>query len=162
MRIAPMPDENRFHLAIGSRFENIELVHVVLKDRMQQLGIDKDTQHSVELAMREALANAIKHGNQQNPAKQVHVDLMVEGDELVIRVEDEGVGFDPGQVRDPLAPENLLNRNGRGILFMNKFMDNIHYGSKPDGGTVVTLRRRVPGPQTDISSEQTDPEEGTE
>jgi serine/threonine-protein kinase RsbW len=112
--------------------------------------------------MREALANAIKHGNQQNPAKQVHVDLSVEDDELVIRVEDEGVGFDPGKVRDPLAPENLLNRNGRGILFMHKFMDNIHYGSKPDGGTVVTLRRRVPGPQTDISSEQTDPEEGTE
>jgi serine/threonine-protein kinase RsbW len=161
MRIAPMPDENRFHLAIGSRFENIELVHVVLKDRMQQLGIDKDTQQSVELAMREALANAIKHGNQQNPAKQVHVDLMVENDELVIRVEDEGVGFDPGKVRDPLAPENLLSRNGRGILFMNKFMDNIHYGSKPDGGTVVTLRRRVSGPKTDIS-EQTDLEEGTE
>ena len=159
-----MPGEHHFHLDVGSRFENIELVHVVLKDRMQQLGIDKDTQHSVELAMREALANAIKHGNQQNPAKQVHVDLMVEGDELVIRVEDEGVGFDPGKVRDPLAPENLLNRNGRGILFMHKFMDHIHYDSKPDGGTVVTLRRRVPGPQTDIPSEQTslDPEEGTE
>jgi serine/threonine-protein kinase RsbW len=158
-----MVDENRFHLAIGSRFENIELVHVVLKDRMQQLGIDKDTQHSVELAMREALANAIKHGNAQNPSKQVHVDLMVEGDELVIRVEDEGVGFDPGKVRDPLAPENLLNRNGRGILFMNKFMDNIHYDSTPGGGTVVTLRRRVVGPKTDISQHTPqDPEEGTE
>jgi serine/threonine-protein kinase RsbW len=161
-----MADENRFHLAIGSRFENIELVHVVLKDRMQQLGIDKDTQHSVELAMREALANAIKHGNRQDPEKQVYVDLAVEDDELVIRVEDEGVGFDPGKVRDPLAPENLLNRNGRGILFMNKFMDHIHYGSRPSGGTVVTLRRRVV-PQTSISQEISqatpqDPEEGTE
>jgi serine/threonine-protein kinase RsbW len=144
-----MADENRFHLAIGSRFENIELVHVVLKDRMEQLGIDKDTQHSVELAMREALANAIKHGNQQNPAKQVHVDLAVEQGELVIRVEDEGVGFDPDKVRNPLAPENLLNRNGRGILFMNKFMDDIHYGSNAGGGTVVTLRRRV-APKPDI------------
>jgi anti-sigma regulatory factor (Ser/Thr protein kinase) len=114
-----------------------------------------------DIAVREAVANAIKHGNQQNPAKQVHVDLMVENGELVIRVEDEGAGFDPGKVRDPLAPENLLSRNGRGILFMNKFMDSIHYGSKPDGGTVVTLRRRVPGPKTDIL-EQTDPEEGTE
>ena len=161
-----MADENRFHLAIGSRFENIELVHVVLKDRMEQLGIDKDTQHSVELAMREALANAIKHGNQQNPAKQVHVDLMVEEGELVIRVEDEGAGFNPDKVRDPLAPENILNRNGRGILFMNKFMDHIHYGSNASGGTVVTLRRRV-GPKTGISreiSQETpqDPEEKTE
>jgi serine/threonine-protein kinase RsbW len=145
-----MADENRFHLAIGSRFENIELVHVVLKDRMEQLGIDKDTQHSVELAMREALANAIKHGNRQNPAKQVHVDLAVEEGDLVIRVEDEGVGFDPDKVRNPLAPENLLNRNGRGILFMNKFMDDIQYGSNAGGGTVVTLRRRV-APKPDIS-----------
>jgi serine/threonine-protein kinase RsbW len=161
-----MADENRFHLAIGSRFENIELVHVVLKDRMEQLGIDRDTQHSVELAMREALANAIKHGNQQNPAKQVHVDLMVEQGELVIRVEDEGAGFNPDQVRDPLAPENILNRNGRGILFMNKFMDHIHYGSNAGGGTVVTLRRRVE-PKADISTEtsqdtQQDPEEKIE
>jgi serine/threonine-protein kinase RsbW len=125
---------------------------------MEQLGIDKDTQHSVELAMREALANAIKHGNQQNPAKQVHVDLMVEDEDLVIRVEDEGVGFDPDRVRDPLAPENLLNRNGRGILFMHKFMDNIEYGSNSGGGTVVTLRRRV-GAKADTPQ---DPEEGTE
>jgi serine/threonine-protein kinase RsbW len=153
-----MADENRFHLAIGSRFENIELVHVVLKDRMEQLEVDRDTQHAVELAMREALANAIKHGNQQNPSKQVHVDLMVEQNELVIRVEDEGVGFEPDKVRDPLAPENLLNRNGRGILFMNKFMDHIHYDSTATGGTVVTLRRRL-GPKTEFPPA---PEETTE
>jgi serine/threonine-protein kinase RsbW len=144
-----MADENRFHLAIGSRFENIELVQVVLKDRLQQLGMDKDTQHWVDIAVREALANAIKHGNAQNPAKQVHVDLALEGEELVIRIEDEGMGFDPEQIGDPLAPENLLRANGRGILFMKKFMDRIHYGSGPGGGTMVTLRKKV-GPKTDI------------
>ena len=153
-----MSDEHRFHLAIGSRFENIELVQVVLKDRLQQLGMDKDTQHWVDLAVREALANAIKHGNVQNPAKQVHVDLAIEGDDLVIRVEDEGVGFDPEQVVDPLAQENQLRPNGRGILFMKKFMDRIHYGSGPGGGTMVTLRKRV-GPKTDTPQ---NPEEGTE
>jgi serine/threonine-protein kinase RsbW len=153
-----MADEHRFHLAIGSRFENIELVQVVLKDRLRQLGMDEDTQHWVDLAVREALANAIKHGNKQSPEKQVHVDLDVEGDEVVIRVEDEGAGFDPDQVENPLDQKNIVRTNGRGILFMKQFMSSVHYGSRPGGGTLVTLRKRV-GPKTDT---QENPEEGTE
>ncbi|HEY0512460.1 MAG TPA: ATP-binding protein [Thermoanaerobaculia bacterium] len=143
-----MPDEQRFHFAIGSRFENIELVQVVLKDCLQRLGMDDDTQHWVDVAVREALANAIKHGNEQNPSKQVHVDLAIEASELVIRIEDEGVGFDATGLGDPLAPENLLRPNGRGIFYMKKFMDEIDYGAGPGGGTMVTLRKRVSGPKT--------------
>lgn len=144
-----MPEEGRFHLAIGSRFENIELVQVVLRDCLQRLGMDEDARHWVDVAVREALANAIKHGNEQNPSKQVHVDLEVEGEELVIRVEDEGVGFDPEQLGDPLAPENLLRPNGRGIFYMKSFMDQIDYGSGPGGGTMVTLRKRLTGSKED-------------
>jgi serine/threonine-protein kinase RsbW len=140
-----MPEEYRFHLAIGSRFENIELVQVVLKDYLERLGMEDYDRDHVDLAVREALANAIKHGNAENPSKQVHVDLEVEGEEVVIRVEDEGVGFDPAQVADPLAPENLLKKNGRGILFMKKNMDEIQYGAGPGGGTMVTLRKRLTG-----------------
>jgi serine/threonine-protein kinase RsbW len=144
-----MPEEHRFHLAIGSRFENIELVQVVLRDCLQRLGMEDDARHWVDLAVREAVANAIKHGNAQNPSKQVHVDLAVEGEDVVIRVEDEGVGFDLAQVGDPLARENLLKTNGRGILFMEKFMDEIQYGAGPGGGTMVTLRKRLTGSQAD-------------
>ena len=144
-----MPEEYRFHLAIGSRFENIELVQVVLRDSLERLGMEEDARHWVDLAVREALANAIKHGNEENPSKQVHVDLEVEGEEVVIRVEDEGVGFDPAQVVDPLAQENILKTNGRGILFMEKFMDEIQYGAGPGGGTMVTLRKRLTGSQAD-------------
>ena len=154
-----MPEEYRFHLAIGSRFENIELVQVVLRDCLERLGLEEDSRHWVDVAMREALANAIKHGNEQNPSKQVHVDLAVEDDHLVIRVEDEGVGFDPEHVVDPLAPANILRPNGRGILFMKNFMDEIKYSSGPRGGTMVTLRKRLPGPKAESSQDQ---EEGTE
>jgi len=146
-----MPEEYRFHLAIGSRFENIELVQVVLRDCLERLGMEADARHWVDLAVREALANAIKHGNAQNPSKQVHVDLAVEGEELVIRVEDEGAGFDPSQVPDPLAPRRRLLPNGRGILFMEKFMDEIQYGAGPGGGTIVTLRKRLTGAKADAS-----------
>lgn len=141
-----MPQERHFHLDVGSRFENIELVQVVLRDSLERLGVDEDTRHWVDVAVREAVANAIKHGNAQDPGKQVHVDLFREGDEVVIRVEDEGVGFDPAQLQNPLAPENLLKPNGRGIFYMKSFMDNIHYGPRPGGGTIVTLRKKVAGP----------------
>jgi serine/threonine-protein kinase RsbW len=140
-----MPQERHFHLDVGSRFENIELVQVVLRDSLERLGVDEDTRHWVDVAVREAVANAIKHGNAQDPGKQVHVDLFREGDEVVIQVEDEGIGFDPAQLQDPLAPENLLKPNGRGIFYMKSFMDDIHYGPRPGGGTIVTLRKKVAG-----------------
>jgi serine/threonine-protein kinase RsbW len=140
-----MPQERHFHLDVGSRFENIELVQVVLRDSLERLGVDEDTRHWVDVAVREAVANAIKHGNAQDPGKQVHVDLFREGDDVVIKVEDEGVGFDPAQLQNPLAPENLLKPNGRGIFYMKSFMDDIHYGLRPGGGTIVTLRKKVAG-----------------
>jgi serine/threonine-protein kinase RsbW len=143
-----MPDEQRFHLTIGSRFENIELVQMVLRDSLRGLGLEEDAQHWIDIAVREAVANAIKHGNAQSPDKQVHVDFHVEGGDLVIEVQDEGPGFDPGQVQDPLAPENLLKPNGRGIFYMKNFMDEIRYGLRPGGGTVVTMRKRIPQPKT--------------
>lgn len=148
-----MPEEHRFHLAIGSRFENIELVQVVLRDYLERLGMEADARYRVDLAVREALANAIKHGNEQNPSKEVHVDLEVEGEDVVIRVEDEGLGFDPDQVADPLKPENILKKNGRGILFMKEYMDKIQYGAGPGGGTMVTLRKHLTGAKADSRQE---------
>jgi serine/threonine-protein kinase RsbW len=140
-----MAQEQSFHLAIGSRFENIELVQVVLKDCLERLGMDEDARHWIDIAVREAVANAIKHGNAQDPAKQVHVDVSLDDENLVIQVQDEGPGFDPSHLEDPLAPENLLKPNGRGIFYMKSFMDEIQYTIRPGGGTVVTLRKRVPG-----------------
>ncbi len=143
-----MPGDHRFHMDLGSRFENIELAQVVLKDTLDQIGVDEDARHDIDLAVREAVTNAIKHGNQENPDKQVQIDLLLEGDELVIRIADEGSGFDPSSVPDPLAPENLLRTNGRGILFMRKYMDDVQYSLRPEGGTVVTMRKRLAGPKS--------------
>ena len=143
-----MPEDHRFHLDLGSRFENIELVQIVLKDTLDQLGVEEDVRAGIDLAVREAVANAIKHGNQQNPDKQVHVDLLLQGEELIIRIEDEGSGFDPSSVKDPLAPENLLRTNGRGLLFMRKSVDDVQFSVRPGSGTVVTMRKRLAGPKS--------------
>jgi len=130
-------------ISIGSRFEHIDLIQVVVDDALGRLGLDEDSRHWVGLAVREAVANAIKHGNRQDPEKEVDVELSIAGDEAIIRVQDHGEGFEPGEVDDPLDPQNLLRPNGRGIFYMKSFMDEITYDFLPEGGTVVTLRKRI-------------------
>ena len=131
------------HLAIRSSFTNVELVQAVVEEALRQLDLAEDDAHWVGIAVREAVANAVKHGNRQDPDKQVELDFGVEDDSIVIRVVDEGVGFDPEHVDDPLDPQNVLKPSGRGIFYMKEFMDHIDYSFRPDGGTVVTLRKRL-------------------
>ena len=143
MRAAMRSEEPQVRISIGSRFEHIDLIQVVVDDALARLGLDDDSRHWVGIAIREAVANAIKHGNQQDPDKEVEVELAIADNQAVIRVIDQGDGFDPQEVGDPLAPENLLKPNGRGIFYMKSFMDEIEYSSRPDGGTVVTLRKQI-------------------
>ena len=139
------PLESQVHLEIGSRLENVELVQIAVEASLDQLELDDELSNSSGTAVREAVANAIEHGNGGDPDKQVQVTLGLEGGDIVIEVRDEGPGFDPGSLPDPLASENLLRPSGRGIFFMKKFMDRIDYSFEPEGGTVVTLRKRVMG-----------------
>ena len=136
-------EEPRVRITVGSRYEHIDLIQLVFDDSLERLGLDEDARHWVGIAIREAVANAIKHGNQQDPDKEVDVELAVTAEEAIIRVRDRGDGFDPTQVEDPLAPENLLKPSGRGIFYMKNFMDGIEYSQMPEGGTMVTLRKRL-------------------
>jgi len=136
-------EEFLFHLAIGSRFENIELVQVVLDDALDRLGMEEDSRHWMDVAVREAVANAIKHGNRQDPEKQVEIRLVIDAGCLVVRVEDQGEGFDPESLDNPLEASNLFKPNGRGIFYMNSFMDGVEYSFPENGGTVVTLRKQL-------------------
>jgi len=141
------------HLSIKSNFTNVELVQIVVEEALKQLNLLENDAHWVGIAVREAVANAVKHGNRQDPEKKVEIDFGVEGDEVVIKVADEGVGFDPGGVDDPLAPENMLRSSGRGIYYMKQFMDHIDYSFRPDGGTEVTMRKSI-NSSTDASEEK--------
>jgi serine/threonine-protein kinase RsbW len=144
------------HLAIGSSFHNAELVQVVVEEALKRLDLDPDDSHWIGIAVREAVANAVKHGNRQDPDKKVEIDFGVEGDSLVIQVLDQGSGFDPAAVADPRAPENVLKPSGRGIFYMQNFMDQIEYSFGPDGGTMVTMRKRLKAAQGSETHEQED------
>jgi serine/threonine-protein kinase RsbW len=91
----------------------------------------------VEIAIREALANAVLHGNKLDAEKKVHISCCIRpGRDLFIVIRDEGGGFDPSGVPDPTAVENVVVENGRGIFLMNVFMDDVHFER---GGTEVHL-----------------------
>ena len=135
--------EPQVRITVGSRFESIDLIQAVVDDALERLGLEEDSRHWVGIAVREGVANAIKHGNGEDPDKLVNVELSVAGEEAVISVADCGTGFEPQEVADPLAPENLLKPSGRGIFYMRRFMDEVSYRFDPDGGTVLLMRKRI-------------------
>lgn len=137
---APKP---QVHVAIASRLENIELVQVAIESSLDMLDLGEKAAHRIGLAVREAVANAIKHGNREEADKRVEVNCTFEESQVLVRIEDEGDGFDPESLPDPLKAENLLKPSGRGILFMNEFMDEIHYTFRPGGGTIVTMKKLI-------------------
>ena len=107
-----------------------------------QAGIDEDTRSGVSMAVREAMINAILHGNKYAPDKRVSLTFEQNGQELIVTITDEGRGFVPEEVPDPLAPENLLKQSGRGIFLMRAFMDEVRF-RKLEPGTEITLIKRL-------------------
>jgi serine/threonine-protein kinase RsbW len=139
-----MPEpEPEAYLAVASRFENIELVQAVVDDLLRRLGLEEEDRHWIGLAVREAVANAIKHGNAADPDKQVEVEVGLQEGHVVVTVRDQGTGFDPARVANPLAPENLLRPGGRGIFYMKSLMDAVDYRFGAGGGTEVVLKKRI-------------------
>ncbi|HEX6159722.1 MAG TPA: ATP-binding protein [Thermoanaerobaculia bacterium] len=144
--IQPMDrGEERIDITISSRFENIELVQVIAEHLCENAGVDDDGSHWIGMAVREAVANAIKHGNKLDVSKKVHATFLLHGVELEITISDEGRGFDPEKVSDPLNPQNLMKTSGRGIFYMKTFMDQVEYSFRPDGGTSLVMTKNLSG-----------------
>ena len=133
-------------LQIPSNFDMLDFVQVV-SDRMGQLaGLDEDAVHWIGVAVRESVINAIKHGNREDYGKLVTVEFAfapaAAPSELVVRVLDQGEGFEPEEVADPLAPENILKSSGRGIFFMRSFMDDV-LRRGAEGGMEVRMVKKL-------------------
>jgi serine/threonine-protein kinase RsbW len=131
-------------LDITSRFEMLDLVQTVLQHVSALVGFDDEAMHFMSVAVRESVVNAIKHGNKLDESKRVGLEFQLRPDALEVLVRDQGPGFDPTAVPNPVAPENLLKTFGRGIFFMRSFMDEVSYSFPPRGGTVVRMVKKVP------------------
>jgi serine/threonine-protein kinase RsbW len=146
---------NIVRLEFTSAFEMIDFVQVVSDHMARAVGLDDDSAHWVGVAIRESVINAIKHGNRNDASKHVFVDFeavsTVAVPELTIRVRDQGEGFEPEEVADPLAPENLLKSSGRGIFLIRSFMDDVQLRRAPEGGMEIRMVKRVQAATDDAS-----------
>jgi serine/threonine-protein kinase RsbW len=136
--------EYEVDLIINSNYKFIDIGHDLVKYLCNLIGFDEDTTHWIILAVREGISNAIKHGNKGDLLKKVVVKMTYENNELSVIIEDEGTGFDPGKVQNPLLPENLLKSTGRGIFYMKSFMDGVEYEFKKNNhGTVLRMKKNL-------------------
>jgi len=140
--------EHPVHLKLPSSFELLDVVQVVSDRLSSAAGFDEDAIHWVSVAVRESVINAIKHGNRGDEGKMVTVVFSLDPPErpaaLVVEVQDEGEGFDPDAIANPLEPENVLKSSGRGIFFMRSFMDDVSVTTRRDGkGTVVRMAKNL-------------------
>ncbi len=136
-------EANIVEMTLESDLNRMEVVEELARRVSATAGFDEDDQHKIEMAVHESVINAIWHGNKNDPSKQVWLRFQIFDDRLEIRVRDQGSGFDPGKVLDPLAEENLLNVSGRGIFLIRTFMDEYRVKKLEGQGTEVTLVKRL-------------------
>jgi len=108
-------------------------------ERMEQLQFSSRDVFCMRLALAEAVTNAIRHGNRLDPNKQVDISWTVTDAGIRVRIADEGPGFNPEDLVDPTAEENLDRPGGRGIMLIHSFMDSVEYN---DRGNVLTIEKQ--------------------
>ena len=125
-----------------SRIETVAAAAAAVAEFISRSDISDDAAFGIDMAVREAVTNAVLHGNRQDDHKTVDIVLKSSPDAVEISVHDQGPGFNPEEVPDPTAQENILKASGRGIFFMRNFMDEVDWLIRPEGGTTVRMLKR--------------------
>jgi len=134
--------ENKIELNLPSRLESVEEAAKKAAKFAECHDFGDDVKFAIDMAVREAVANAVKHGNKLDETKAVEITFenLSEGFEITVR--DFGVGFEVEEVPDPTNAENLLKANGRGVLFMRSFMDAVEWFNHESGGMMVKMLKK--------------------
>ncbi|HSB29931.1 MAG TPA: ATP-binding protein [Pyrinomonadaceae bacterium] len=143
-RVTPEPfvTVDKTELSLPSRIETVAAAAAAVADFVSRSGVSEDAAFGIDMAVREAVTNAVVHGNSEDEAKLVAIVLRSLPDAVEIIVRDQGPGFNPNEVPDPTAEENILKTSGRGIFFMRSFMDEVDWFLPPEGGTTVRMLKR--------------------
>ncbi len=135
------------HLELASNLDSVDHAEEKVLEIAAQCGVDEEELHRVGMSVREAMVNAVVHGNKYNRNKMVLFRVETSADAMVVIIADEGAGFDPGQVPDPNQGENVLRQSGRGIMLIRAFMDGYIVAPRSGGGTEVKLIKKLPSPK---------------
>ena len=137
------PATDRVAVKLASKLESVEHIEQQAESFAVRAGFDEDTVSHIAMVSREAAVNAVVHGNRYDPEKSVGATFELTDDALKIQIVDQGGGFDPDKVADPLAPENLMRTSGRGIFLMRALMDEVHFRQLTPGTEITLLKHRT-------------------
>lgn len=124
-------------LVLQSSFDQIDRLEPYLKSIREQVEFSDDQFSRIRLSVNEAVTNAIIHGNKEDPSKKVRITAEFQENTLKVSVKDEGSGFDPSSLPDPLQNKNLLKESGRGIFLIKQYADEVDFS---DNGTKLTMQ----------------------
>jgi serine/threonine-protein kinase RsbW len=127
------------HYTLDSTLESVEKIEHLVLEHARRAGFCGISLEQIALAVHETAANAVFHGNQESVEKKVSLDICSTGNQLKVVIADQGSGFDPAKIPDPLAPEEMFRERGRGIYLTRALMDEYHVRCGGDCGSEVTL-----------------------
>lgn len=149
-----MTDGRNLRLSLESTLDSVEAAELIVQRMADINGFSADQVHEIGVGVREMMVNAVKHGNGFSPDKTVLFRASIDEEAFRASVTDQGVGFDPERVRDPLGAEGLLLPSGRGLLMARAFFDEVEISPAEGCGTTVRLiKYRTKGAQGESQEE---------
>jgi len=130
---------NEIEVMITSALDNLDLIQTITDCVTAFMKFGEESSHWIGMAVREAVTNAIQHGNKLDLGKKVEVCYKMASDRLTVSIRDQGCGFQADDIPNPLEGDNLLKPSGRGIFYMRTFMDEVDFRILATGGTEVYM-----------------------
>jgi serine/threonine-protein kinase RsbW len=134
-------DNNR--IIIPSSLNYLREVDEFVEQKLREEGVSPSLVTDIAISVTEVVTNAVCHGNKNDSNKKVTVSLEINKKQVAVRITDQGGGFDPGHLANPLAEENLLKDAGRGVFIVKSLMDEVKFEIAPDSGTTVILIKKL-------------------
>lgn len=148
------PEAKHLEVTLETQVESVNLAEEMCLRVAEAAGFGEDDCYRIGMSVREGVINAFHYGNQERPEKKIHLAVDLTEEKMIIRVLDEGAGFNLADVPDPLAEENLLSTSGRGIFLMRAFMDEFDVVAGRTGGAEIVMSKKLPPPGSAPSNGQ--------
>lgn len=140
-----MQEVRELHLELGSTLDSADAAELIVQRLAEEYGFSAEQVEHLGMAARESMVNAIVHGNAYSKEKHVRFSVVVGPEKITVTVRDEGLGFSPTEVPDPLSRENILRGSGRGLLLIRAFVDQVDiHPAEPSGTEVVMVKFSSP------------------
>jgi len=139
-----MAETKSLEVNLESTLDSVDVAEEMVKNFAVEAGYPEDEVHQIGMAIRESVINAVVHGNCYSSQKKVSVAMEAKDEQLTIRVQDQGAGFEVDDVPDPLADENLLRKSGRGLFLIRAFMDGVEMRRLSPEGMEVIMTKNFP------------------